>query len=271
MNSVNIQSQSFTVTAPHDSLLFDGNDVEYFNYPGKCNIKVFGVVGTVTGTYLVDTILNVCGAMKNGTVQRTGQVHNGVELVPGYDLTLSEPKDEPYSAVSIAIPDASLLISHNAVIHLNEDCSIQMKKGAAMISGNFNLSTGNTKVTHNNTKYTIESVYDGDKVTDIVKVYEGSVRFSLNFESDELKKRNQKRKNDISAEIAKRSSDIQSGKITPDEFKQKFSDLQTKLLSISRLDYFVTVNAGYSSTAADGEQPADPVPFDTNADRWWDK
>jgi hypothetical protein len=119
--------------------------------------------------------------------------------------------------------------------------------------------------------FTLESVYDGDKVTDVVKVYEGSVQFSLNRESDVLIKRNQNKKNEISAEIEKLSSDVQTGKISPDEFKQKFSDLQAKVLSLSKLDYYVTVEAGYTSTANDGEQPTDPVPFDTNADRWWDK
>jgi hypothetical protein len=140
INSAAIKSQSFTVINPHDSLLFDGNDDINFNsfLDGKCNLKPVGVVGVVTGTYLVDTILNVCGAKKQGKVQITGQLHRNVELVPGYDIVLSkpDPKDEPYSAVTITglseEPFVGMItITHEAIVHINKDCSIQLKQGVA--------------------------------------------------------------------------------------------------------------------------------------------
>jgi septation ring formation regulator EzrA len=99
-------------------------------------------------------------------------------------------------------------------------------------------------------------------------VYEGSVEFRQNFEGEGFKKGTE----DWQEEMKKLNEDFQNGKITAQEYKEKFAEIQNKIKSNISTDpnYFVTVNAGYKSSITDANKPTDPEPFDTNADRWWE-
>jgi hypothetical protein len=177
---------------------------------------------------------------------------DGSEIVIGPDTKLAIPRDYcKYES------------SYN--LELIDDGKITIRSSGKTT---LNITTRRSVSSNKKTQYTVEIVKDGDKTTDILKVYEGSVEFRQNFQGEGFKKGTKDREE----EMKKLNEDLQSGKITKEEFAKKMLEIQNKIKEDTSTDpnYFVTVNAGYMSSITDANKPTDPEPFDTNADRWWE-
>ncbi len=259
-----------------DSLLFDGDDANLFRFSKEtddgCKVKVQDVFGEATGTFIVDTVLETCGGAKqNMRVQKTGQLRKGVELVPGFEITTGGNGDSHHQdLLALDLGPSPLMLGRKASITIGPDCVIHVKSGAVMLSGEYNISTTRSSVSHKKTRYSVEVVQDGGKFTDIVKVYEGSVEFGQNMENEaNIKKNNDdaKKNNDKALQLQKLIEDYNSGKITVPEYSKQMQEL---MKDDAKQQKTVTINAGYQSSITDTEDPSDPVPFDVNENHWWE-
>jgi hypothetical protein len=270
----------------HDSLVFDGADERAFNIQNetddKCKIKVMDVFGEATGTYWVDSSFQTCGTgVVHQKVKVTGQLRKGVELIPGYELTTGGEgwkgaNGRTYNnTIMLDLgPGTGFMLGRKASIMIGNDCAIQVNHGGIISTGDINVSTARSTVTHKNTQYSVEVIEDGDKITDIVKVYEGSVEFGPNMGSDANNKErenNIKKMSDLNVQLQKLSADYSNGKITAQEYSSQMQELSKEMSDAqSQLQRSVTVNAGYKSSITDTDKPTEPEQFDTNADRWWE-
>ncbi len=268
MNQAGVYSQSFTSNTPHDSLLFDGNSNSFNFLKGaddKCKIKVSFVSGEATGTYWVDTVYETCGEKEQGKFQKTGQLKRGVELVPGYEVTTGgNGVGKNADLLMLDLGPSALSLGRRGKIMIDKNCVLHLKEGAVQMAGDVDISTPRSNISHKNTQYTVEVVPDGDKITDIVKVYEGSVTFSVNTSDGSFGKNI----GDKGKQMQKLSEDFQSGKITAQEYSDKMKELTKDVESSAK--YSVTVDAGFKSSITDTGVPTDPEAFDINADHWWE-
>ena len=114
------------------------------------------------------------------------------------------------------------------------------------------------------TLFTVSSTASGSDTTDVLKVYEGSVRFKM-----VLNKAGYNQVTDKGAAIKQIYDDYKSGKITAEEFAKKMQEAETGITQMMPKEA-VHVTAGYKSTITNGANATDPEPFDVNADTWWD-
>jgi hypothetical protein len=71
--------------------------------------------------------------------------------------------------------------------------------------------------------------------------------------------------------MQKLGDDYQNGKISLEEYIKKITVLQ-KEMTDNMPQVGITVNAGYESKiVGTGSNPTEPVTFDTNDNRWWEK
>jgi len=280
-NLSNCRSQSLGSHIPNDSLLFDGSNSSFIRPANnKCKIKVISAIGKCVGTYYKDSIGSVCGLKDTIAAIRTGQLHSGDELVPGTEVTTGPNDDvtnETYNIVSLSgvggDRSTGIMLGSQTFLGkvlLGEDCVFHVKSGNVSVVGPADISTSRSKVTHKNTQYTVEVHQDGDVFTDVIKVYEGSVDVQLNRDDPDYKNISKKRNDALSAEGRKLTEEAQSGKITVDEFNQRFAELQKKLNETLDLLKTVTLTAGNSCSVTEGDVPGDPVPFDVNENHWWE-
>ncbi len=259
----------------HDSLDFDGTYENSFSFfkdaDDNCKIKVSDVFGEATGTYLIEKISKVCGVRDTGIVQKTGQLKRGVELVPGTEVTTG---GEGYKGANgvlkenvlmLDIGSAGMMIGKNSRITIGKDCVIHVKIGAVMMSGEYDVSTPRTSVTHKKTKYTVEVVQDGDNISDIVKVYEGEVQVIP--KKDSLAKST----GDLGTQIGQLNMDLKNKKITLEEYKARMAELTTKLEeSTNNLSKIIELTSGYQCTVDSKGVISDPLPFETTGTEWFD-
>jgi hypothetical protein len=261
----------------HDSLLFDGGDANSFNFlkdaDDNCKIKVQDVFGDATGTYWVDTIYRVCGVKEPGQIQRTGLLKRGVELVPGYEITTGgEGYKGPRSGhlynntLMLDLGPSALMLGRRASVTIGKDCVIHVNSGAVLMSGEHDISTSRTNVSHKKTRYTVEVVEDGDKISDIVKVYEGEVEVFP--KKDSLAKIT----GNLGKEIGQLNLDLVNKKITLEEYKAKMAELNPKLEEYTNnLSKIVKLTAGYQCTVDSKGFVSDPVAIESTGTEWFDE
>jgi hypothetical protein len=254
----------------HDSLLFDGANKNISNLREECNMKVTMVKGQVWGSILTSKIEETCGEYDTVMQITYGPVKVG-------DILVSEGfvRTKDFSQVEVELKDGKK-------VWLGPGTEFKMGRDYCMGSGIANLYTGTVHVqggTEGNTyvatdrsmvhitktEFSVETVNDGGIITDIIRMYEGSVTFGPNMKNKEY----QSKAEDKGAEMKKLTDDYQSGKITIEEFSVKMSELQKEMTETLPPNP-LTVNAGYMSKIVGSEKPTEPVAFDTNENRWWE-
>ena len=264
----------------HDSLLFDGANEISANFQKTdedCLMQVLHVNGNVIGTVVTKLRAKACGdeyvwvyirekkLIKEGDMVKAGepittetdkdfivaQLENGENLMFGGERGEVVVKDycKTPPNVIMTLEAGKLGIDWNPL--LPKTLTICTDFGCLRIKG---------------TTFSFEILKEGDVVSNVLKVFVGSVTFGRNMESEASKKKTK----DKSAEMKKLTDDFQSGKISIEEFTKKMAELQ-KDLSETLPQNDITVNAGYESRIVGTENPTEPVPFDTNENRWWEK
>ena len=104
----------------------------------------------------------------------------------------------------------------------------------------------------------------GNDTTDILKVYEGSVKFQMVFRNGANKKVENK-----GAEIKKLFDDYQGGNLSVEEYTKRVQELQQGMVEALPKDA-ISVGAGYQSKITNSGNPTDAEPFNTNENRWWE-
>ena len=257
-----------------DSLIFDDSNgnTDYFNMREECNMKVIKVHGTVYGTILTSKIENTCGEIDTVYKLTYGEVKTG-------DILASEAfvRTKDFSHVELEISDGkSVWLGPGTEFKMGREYCMgngtaYLYEGTVYISGgksgNTSFKAGHSLVKITNTKFSIETLKDGDVTTDILRVYEGSVIFGLDLQNSE----NTKKTEDKGSEIVKLTEDLQNGKLSIQEYSSKVQELQ-KEMTDNQFQITRTVNAGYESRSVGaGNIPTEPVLFDINENRWWEK
>ncbi len=282
--SINSYSQSKHETASvslgYDSLLFDGENGNQYNLlntsDGKCKIKVQDVFGDATGTFMVDTVFETCGEKHTDKVRKTGPLKRGVELIPGYEITTG---GEGYKGKSghlysnilmLDLGPSAVMLGRRTSAIVGSDCEIKLNTGSALVSGDHEIITPRTIITHKQTKYSVESVPDGSDTMDIVKVFEGSVKVNPHTNTDSSVA-HFKKIGDMQTEMAKLNDDLINKRITVDEYKAKITELNNEMkTSENSLSKEVDVNAGYQCTVDHTGKISDPVPIETTETQWFE-
>jgi len=249
----------------HDSLLFDGAGDDVDRPPGQCFVKVYRVSGDVDA--LVLKVISV-GIHGDVVEQKRKKVEVGDKLVLGdYIITgndgMIEIELDDGSVIRVG-PNSKMMITSSILCDLSSGIKMELGKAFFNIKkflgkDRYEVKTERTAVGHRGTKYSIEIVKDGDVMTDIVRVYEGSVAFRQNMEKTL----------DTGEQMKKLGEDYQSGKISIEEFTKKMQEFQKELAEFLPGNE-ITVNAGFESRITGTDKPTDPVPIDANEKPWWE-
>jgi hypothetical protein len=282
--SINSYSQSkhetASVSVGYDSLLFDGDNANQYNFlnatDDKCKIKVQDVFGDATGTFMVDTVFETCGEKHTEKVRKTGPLKRGVELIPGYEISTG---GEGYKGKSghvytnvlmLDLGPSAVMLGRRTSAIIGSDCEIKLNTGSALVSGDHEIITSRTIITHKQTKYSVEIVPDGSDTMDIVKVFEGSVQVNPHANTDSSVA-HFKKLGDMQTEMAKLNDDMINKRITIDEYKAKITELNDEMkTSENSLPKAVEVNAGYQCTVDHTGKISDPVPIESTETQWFD-
>ncbi len=264
----------------YDTLLFDGANEISANFQKTdedCLMQILRVNGNVIGTVVTKLREKACGdeyvwvyirekrILKEGDMVKAGetitaendkdfivaQLENGENLFFGGERGEIVVKDycrNPPNVI-MSLEAGKLGIDWNPL--LPKTLSICTDLGCLRIKG---------------TTFSLEILKEGDLVSNVLKVFVGSVTFGRNMESEAIKKKTVEK----GAEMKKLTEDYQSGKISIEEFTKKMQELQ-KDLSETLPQNAITVNAGYESKIVGLEKPTEPESFDTNDNRWWEK
>ncbi len=167
-------------------------------------------------------------------------------------------------------PNSKMLIASSISCDLSSGIDMNLGKmwfnvKKLLGSNRYELKTERCALGHRGTKYSVEIVKDGDVMTDILRVYEGSVAFGRNMQSEA----NKKKTRDKDEQMKKLAEDYQNGKISIEEFATKMGELQQGMTeSLSGNE--ITVNAGFESRITGTDKPTDPVLIDANENKWFD-
>ena len=263
----------------HDTLIFDGaNDNSSFIKTGDvCKLKVMSASGIAIGTRCHTENYTACGSeVFEEEVCKTGQIFPDDKLKAGDKISTG-----PNGYMTIMLSDGKTIrFGHNTSIVINSNyCTNNFKTEVLLDEGiifvnakpnkdvkGINITTYYGTALIEGTEFSYEIIKDGDLTTNILKVYDGSVKFQKNMQN----KSSQKKADDKASEMIKVTDDYQSGKISIEEFTKKMQMLQQDF-SETVPQNAITVNAGYESRIVGTENPTDPVPFDTNGNRWWEE
>ena len=268
----------------HDSLLFDGANENFQKTDEPCLMKVVTVNGNVIGMAMTKLkVVNCLGEVIGSAIEPRKRVLNvGDMVVAGEPISTGAFEG---SFVILQLHDRENLIfgGKTGLIGVRDYCrfppDIVMELEAGKLGFDWNpllphkvtISTAVGELTITGTKLSLETVKDGDITTTILKVYEGSVNFGQSEKnSDNIRKANEKRIQEINAEQAKLNVDYQNGKISVDEFTKKSKALGLELVERSHPIKEITVNAGFESRIIGTDKPTDPVPIDANEKPWWE-
>lgn len=271
------QSKSGTrfISGGHDSLLFDGANGNTFmdKSPCGCRIRIAAVGGKVHARTCELHVDETCGEYDTFYVmKRRGIVSWDSDILDG-DTIYTD--DSPGSWIDLQLDDGKrLLMGRNSSMVVTGNCQnsayvllhygrlfLDLKNGN---KDNFIMTrTINGQIINTGTSYSVQSILDGNDTIDIVRVYDGSVTFEPNLEDGKYI-RSQANTN---MEIRKLFEDYQKGKITLEEYIKKAAELSSGKWEPKT----VTVEAGYESRIVGRDNPTDPIPFDTNENRWWEE
>ena len=266
----------------HDSLLFDGADEisnSFRETDKECLMKATVVKGNVIGVAMTKVaMVNCLGEVIDSVMlPRKRLLKEGDMVVAGETISTEHSAD----FVMLQLHDGENIMFTSGkygggIIGVRDFCRFPPYiwiTGKLGIKWNPSLPKSITLCTEGlgscikitGTQVSFEIVKDGDVMTDILKVYEGSVVFEkkLNVEADE------KKRLDLTAQQTKLNEDFQGGKITKDEFIKKSTELQKELRDIVD-GRKITINAGYESRITGTDNPTEPVPIDANEKPWWD-
>ena len=274
------QSKSGTgfISGGHDSLLFDGANGNTFmdKSPCGCRIRIAAHRGKVHARICEKKVSKDCVVYDTFYVMvRRGIVSWDSDIMDG-DTIYTD--DSPGSWIDLMLDDGKrLLLGSNSSMVVEGNCKnsawVTLHYGLLFLDltngnkDNFIMTrTINGQIINMGTRYSVQSILDGNNTIDIVRVYEGSVSFGLNMK----KESNINKTKDKGAEMKKLTDDMSSGKISIEEFTKKMAELQ-KGMNETVLNA-VTVNAGYESRLVGTDSnPTEPVAFDINENKWWEK
>jgi hypothetical protein len=272
---------------PHDSLLFDGGSFykgsgDGCNPDTNCEIMVWSVKGTVTGTVIWTTMEpDGCGTMGKFTHCARKQLTAGDRLKPGDDVTTGTDgevelrvkiKTGYYFRTSMSLPgvartDQIRIPSSSSGI---PSCPSVVKRGRVWIheeveeaGKNINESIDNaiesvkSKIKPKGTQLTIEAADNED----IIKVYDGSVEVTLKKYDDSGMKNN-------SDALKQLYEDYKNGKISQEEMIKKSKEMTDNLKNgVNDFKMNINVDAGYMVKA--GGKLSEVIPIPADDDKWW--
>jgi len=255
----------------HDSLLFDGtvNNSYLAKNECGCTIKIVRQQGMIYATSCEKVIYETCGVYDTDYVKTKG-------LVPSYVTEILD--GDTIKTGDFAGHQVDLKLNDGKTIHMGQNSSIMIGKDHCknpmdmvlhyglvyldLTGGDKNktisIKTERGVVVNRGTRFTIETIKEGDQYIDIVRVYEGSVSFKQNNDAYT------KTLNSKDTQMKQITEDYQSGKISLEEYAKKMGEIQ-QVISDSAPGG-VTVNEGYESRMAGTNKPTEPVPFDVNDD-----
>ncbi len=263
----------------YDTLLFDGADNNSTAFYDKafdhCYVYVEHVKGNAQGTIMTTKYETICGGQVDTvTYFKKGKVKQGDKLETGEIISTG-----PDSYLSIMFPDhKTIRLSPNSQMMLNKDycqnngpIQILLQEGEMYGDdrlGNqdkkFNVTTKYGTSIVDGTLFTVGTTINGSDTTDILKVYEGSVKFQMLLGKTGINK-----VSDKGSQLKQLYEDYKNGKITNEEFTKKMQDAQNGMVE-SLPKEPVHVTAGYKSTILNGANATDPETFDASENRWFD-
>lgn len=260
---------------PYDSLLFDGQntvrtETYYSATDNECEYRVTYVKGNATGNIRKRQIFEVCGSTdtideyENGALVKNSVIKGGEPVITGPESTArieltdgSEIVLGPNTKYSLPVNVCDLLRKS-----FLETGSLWVKMKKLIGIGKFEVSTGGCVVGNRGTEYTVEIIEENGIQYDVTKVYEGSVEISLK----NIDTKGYENKGDA---LTKLTEELQSGKITMEEFSAKSLEITQSLQNeTSQLGAIKIVEAGYS-LKTDGKILGEPEQFNTSADSWF--
>jgi len=269
----------------HDSLLFDGTDeisANFLETNKDCLMKAVTVSGIVIGWAMTRLpVKNCLGEVIDSAdklVKR--QIKVGDMVKAGEPITT-----EGRSFVILQTHDGENMIlgGDNGIFGVKDYCRfppgsnvliwIMIKAGKLGMDWNpllpkdVTVCTDVACVTITGTILSFEIVKEGDVMTNILKVYEGSATFA--FEANMKREANEKKARDVNVQQAKLLEDYQSGKINVEEFTAKSKEIQLELIKFQQTNE-ITVNAGFEFRITGTDLPIDPVSMDANEKPWWE-
>jgi hypothetical protein len=251
-------------SAGHDSLLFDGRDMNHvINDIAPCVMIVDKVSGDMQATVLERKRYDsyVCSKTDTATyaVVVKRKVKPGDQLVLGDVITTG-----PYSNIEGILQDGSdIMFGSNSKVMIGADyCvtpggiellwgKIWLKVKKQLGSAKYEVKTERAVHGVRGTVFTIETKIEGSDTLDITKVYEGSVEVSaVNYDKSDLDKSGE--------ELKKINDDYQSGKITAQEMAEKMKPYTENVgKELSEMKLTETVEAGFKCVVGK-KGPANP-------------
>ena len=256
---------------PHDSLLFDGDNMTSYSIAAlssDCYIIVKNVGGTVMGRVIKREITKGCTKefettyvvvekkLEVGDIMEEGsEVQSGIDGHARFGVFLSGDGGDgiqKLASMHIRINTSSemdLPRIKDLCERMSQKTDIPAPEKVTVIKGEISYeSEPGTKtkirtvgkrssVIHTKTKYTHEVLYSEGDTVDVIRVYDGSVEVtatSIEF-SDEVTK---------AQDMLKIAQDFQSGKITAEEFQAKTNEYTAGLKDQSEFGKPVMVDAG---------------------------
>ena len=264
MLPVKISSQAY----PHDTLLIDGwNENSFYKGSCFCKVKVIKCDGEARGYRLHREIYDMCGEKDTSYTVIKSILSEGDEVLTGddYDINTEDGKLKIQLENGIIIHFAEKTkITLDKDYCCNKNVAYTLKKGTICFESKVNDGTDVTCRTRNSifndilTLYTVESTDE----TDILKVYEGTVKASIQHPDNSESK-------DLGEKMKQLGQDYQAGKISADELAKKMKEYSERIKNISERMKPVNVEAGNKCTVTKSSLTVEQI--ESNDERWWEK
>ncbi len=173
----------------------------------------------------------------------------------------------------------TIRFAHNTSIVINSNycdnnfkTQIQLEDGALYINARpnkdikgLNVITKYGSASIEGTEFSYESINESGITTDVLKVFDGSVKFQNNMANPDISKKTE----NIGAEMRKLTEDYQGGKINMQQFPKKMQELQKEIAEVEPKSAII-VNAGFQSKIVGTVNATEPESFKVNENRWFD-
>jgi hypothetical protein len=277
-NDINAYTKLNLFSDPHDSLLFDGanDNSTVINISEDCVLTVLETYYKIGindhfpcfGTHQVKKVVYECGPPDTILSWEKGELNKGNKIKAGdtvqcqghIKLLLSDGKILYIGAESRFVINSSYCKSGNSIDFklIQGGASFDCSNGDRSKAVNVSTQQGNVSV--EGTIFSLDIIEEGGVTTDLLRVYEGSVKFSRNTGLIT------KSLTDKGAQTQKLTKDYQDGKITRDEYMAKLKDIMN---GMSTPEQPLQVKGGYQSKIVNGAAPTDPELFDLNNNGWY--
>lgn len=271
--SQTISGSSF-YSGRNDTLLFDGADRTSVHETREvCLMKVLLVNGNIYGKVVKKEIGYACGPEPETLITYEKRLlKEGDMVVAGEPITTERDKD--FVIAQLGEGENMVLGGESGLVGVKDYCrfppNVYMTLEAGKLGIDWNpvlpktvtVCSGDACLRVKGTKFSLEVVKEGGVATSILQVYEGSVTFGRNMDSDANKKNTQSK----AEQMKKLTDDFQNGKISIEEYTRKMQEINSGLGESLQADE-ITVNAGFETRLTGTEKPTDPVPIDEK--QWW--